>query len=92
RHMNIKKAKQYIRHDSDSENTPIIDNNKYNLEDEEKANLTNNVNLSTNDEIEYQLDYKSENDFEGSKQWEQQLQEIVEKIQQLIDNANISKP
>ncbi|CAG8721400.1 9133_t:CDS:1, partial [Racocetra fulgida] len=37
--MNIRKARQYRNHISDSEDTPIIDNNEYDLEDEEKAEL-----------------------------------------------------
>ncbi|CAG8571328.1 29806_t:CDS:2, partial [Racocetra persica] len=60
--INIRKARQYRNHDSDSEDIPIINNNKYDLEDEKKADLTNNMNLSNNDEIEDQLDYESEND------------------------------
>ncbi|CAG8540178.1 16409_t:CDS:2, partial [Gigaspora rosea] len=145
--MNIRKARRYRNHDSDSEDTPIIDNNEYDLDDEEKAELvfkrlfqnsqnldnikslrwrytgnsvrtkqqklrgnklaavgshkitqffgSTNVNLSNNNEIaaQDQLDYESENDpMEYSEQWEQQLQETFKRIQQLIDNANISKP
>ncbi|CAG8625143.1 79_t:CDS:2, partial [Cetraspora pellucida] len=44
-------------------------------------NSTNNINLNDNEEIEDQLDYESE----------QQLQETIERIQKIIDNANILK-